>query len=853
MKGLKMKNRSAFIAFLALCTWVLMVVSCSQKETVKYDRNVVINELMASNRTGLLTAKGKPADWIELKNVSADTVNLEGYGIAVVKADAGTAKKKDAGKKNAAGKAEEKDEGKAEKKGEKTKTWVFPSVTMRGGECLVVFVGGKDKAEKKGKELRATVKLPKEGGTVKLLAPDGEVISEVTYGALSPDEALCRQEDGSYVKTYWQSPGFDNTAEGYEAACERMDEQREGGELLIWEVMSRAQSRNNWVELKNVSDDSVDLSAYCLAKKMGKDEGWQLPARTLLPGQMVTIELAGRKANKSDDLQAPFKLGKNETVVLTKGGRFVDGVCAKAAPYGASVGRADGRKGFFFYASPSRNAENGAKGVRFVADRPQFDCPAGVYPEEKQLCLHLNDAERVVHYTLDGSEPTAASPVCTDSIVLTKSTVVRAFAEGDDEALRSDVATMTYLLGTDADHDLAVVAVSVDEDDLYDFNKGIYADGPGYSPEWPHLGANFWKRWTKKAHVEFFDGKEGFSTDCGLKIFGGYSRYEAKKSFCLKFKNEYGQSEVDYDVFGNGETMSFQDLVLRSGSQDFNRCMVRDEFFTSLVKAQSPTLLTQIYRPVALYINAKYFGLYYIREKIDRHFVARHLNVSEDGISIIFSQGYNEAGSSIPYKQLMKYVADHNMADSVAYDSVRKQVDLQGLIDYKLGEIYSGNTDVGNIRYVRSTDPKGDGKWHFVFYDLDATWVGFRPTADYYLSMGGSAAAAHVTAHNVMINRLLANPEFRALFLQRLSHHMTHTFSTENATAEFDRLIAQIRPEMKRNCERWPQLSYEKWEKNVAEFREKFAQKPKIMLDDIRKFLSITEEENQKYFGKLGF
>ncbi|MCH5328337.1 MAG: CotH kinase family protein, partial [Coprobacter sp.] len=728
---------------------------------------------------------------------------------------------------------------------EKKAIWHLPPVKISGGACLVVFAVKGKNDDGNGRELTARLKLPKEGGVVRLLAPDGSVQSEVEYGPLAPDQSLQRLPDGTYAGTYRQSPGFENTPEGHEAACARIDARR-NGPLLVWEVMCRAQRSDlNWVKLKNVSDSVVDLSAYHLSRKMGKD-GLPLPAKTVKPGETVCIPIAGKRGNPNG---IPFKWGKAETVVLTKDGRFVDGVCARPSVYGTSVSRSAGRPGFFICPSPARNTDNGAKGRRYVAPEPQFGCKPGLYGE-KELCLHLNTGGRTVHYTLDGSEPTLASPHWKDSLVITRSTVVRAFAEGDSVSLDSPVATATYLLGTD--HDLAVMNISIDKEDLYDYNRGIYADGPDYSPEIPHLGANFWKKWTRNAHVEFFDGKEGFSQDCGLKIFGGFSRYEAKKSFCLKFKRAYGSSKVHYDFFGNGQTPELQDLVLRSGSQDYNRCMIRDEFFTSLLQAQSPTLLIQMYRPVALYINAEYFGLYYIREKIDPHFVASRLHVAGDSVNIIMSRGYNEVGSSVPYRQLMQYISTHDMTDRACYDYVRQQVDLQGLIDYKLGEIYSGNTDVGNIRYVRSTDPQSDRKWHFVFYDLDATWVGDNP-ASYYLAAGPNAAASNVAVHNIMINRLLANNDFRALFLTRLSHHMQHTFSPENTTAVFDRLVGQIRQEMKYNCERWPQLSYTQWERNIAAFREKFATRPQTVLNDLRRYLSVSEAENKQYFEKLGF
>lgn len=827
-----MKKTSHFPFALTLLVLALMLNSCSEKEELSANHigKIVINELMADNRTGLLSGKGRPEDWIEIKNLTTDTIDLKGCSLAI--------------KLNAADTTSQQD------KHAKDTLWAFPSVKISGSQCLLVFAS-KSKDKQDSTELRADIKLPKEGGCVRLLASDGTILSELKYGELMADCSMQRLQDSTYAATYYPTPGFDNTPEGYEQACAYIDSQRHSP-LLIWELMSRApKTSTNWVELKNVSDTAIDLSAYRLAKKVGKDKGWPMPERTLQPGQQISIQLAGKQANKLNPLHATIKLGNDETVVLTKQGKFQDGACAKPTTYGTSIGRANGRKGFFYYPTPSRGTENGTNGRRYIAQMPQFSHKAGIYKAHERLCLHLNASGRIIHYTLDGSEPTAASPVYKDSIVITKSTVVRAFAEGDSTSLRSGIATATYLLGVS--HDMAVINISVDNADLYDHNRGIYANGPGYSPEWPHLGANFFKKWTKKAHAEMFDEKSGFSVDCGLKIFGGYSRYEDKKSFCLKFKSEYGCPELSYDFFGNGQSPTLEDLVLRSGSQDYNRCMIRDEFFTTLLRAQSPTLLTQVYRPVALYINANYFGLYYIREKIDKHFAKRQLNVKGDSVNIIMSRGYNEQGSSIPYKQLMQYISTHSMADSACYDYIRQQVDLQGLIDYKLGEIYSGNTDVGNIRYVRSTDSDSDRKWHFVFYDLDASWVGNKPSADYYLSMNGSAAGAGVAVHNVMINRLLQNENFRRLFLQRLSHHLHHTFSEKNANNVFDNIIKQIRPEMKRNCERWPQLSYEKWEKNIADFRNKFATKPKIMLDDLRSLLSITEQEDKKYFGDLGY
>lgn len=772
--------------------------------------DLVINELMVSNRTGLVKDDTRPADWIEIRNNGKDSVNLEGYRLSVSK--------------------------------DKTKEWVFPSVGIGAGKCLVVFAE-KHKDSAPGKSLQADFNLPKSGAVVKLLAPNDTILSEVKYSQMEPDQSLARQSDGTYRSTFWQSPGFDNNRQGNELAVRKIDSLRQSP-VLIWELMSRAgHTYEHWVELKNVSDKPVDLSSYRLSKKMGKDEGWALPAKSLEPGGIISFQLAGGKRGKNGSQMAPFKLGDKETVVLTKDGRFMDGMCARLTPYGGSVGRLKDARGLFYFSKPTRNAENTSEGFRYIAENPEWNHKPGIYKDKEEITLKPKNSGRKIHYTLDGSEPTMSSPVLKDSILITKPTVVRSFAEGDSVTMRSNIATATYLPGVD--HDVPVINISVNNGDLYDHNRGIYADGPGRGDEFPYPGANFWKNWTKKAHVEMFDGGEGVSSDCGLKIFGGYSRAEAKKSFRIKFRGEFGNANVNYDFFGTGQPLEMEDLVLRSGSQDYRRYMIKDEFFTSLAQSGSPTLLTQMYRPVALYINAQYFGLYYLREKIDKNFVARKLDLPNDSIDVFLS------GPS-PYMALVNRISGMDMRKSENFELARQNFDLQGLIDYKIGNIFAGKTDVGNIRYARSRHKDSDRKWRFVFYDIDASWSPNSPSAAFFLSTSANINPEKAR-HNVLINRLLQNNEFRKMFLERLSYHLANTYSAKNTTAYFDKFIAGIRNEMKHNCKRWTGLSYEKWENNIKSFRARLEDRPQIILNDLRRYLAVTDEENKKYFASLGY
>ena len=401
---------------------------------------------------------------------------------------------------------------------------------------------------------------------------------------------------------------------------------------------------------------------------------------------------------------------------------------------------------------------------------------------------------------------------------------------------------------------MPVINVTMSNYDLYDYGHGIYATGPGAQVEFPHLGANYWHKWWRKAHIEMFDSVAGgFSVGCEIAISGGFSRALDKKSFKIRFRDEHGPARLNYDLFGNGQTHEYRNFVLRGGSQDIMGVMIRDEFFTSLMQPQCPDLLIQKFRPVALYINKEYFGLYYIREKVDEHFVADHYDVKDDSVSIVTGGRFAEEGTMKYYNEFMSYVRNHDLSQKENYEYVKANLDLVGLIDFKLGQIYSSNNDPDNVRFTQARDSKGDRKWHLVFYDLDDTWQFMMP-AGFYLRGGWQTNVANVGIHNFLIDRLLRNSEFRELFMQRLSLHLHSTFSAKNATQHFDKLIALIKPEMPRNCERWAKvLTYEKWLEHVADFRAKFNERPAVILNDLRKELKITPEEEKKYFADLGY
>ena len=54
---------------------------------------------------------------------------------------------------------------------------------------------------------------------------------------------------------------------------------------------------------------------------------------------------------------------------------------------------------------------------------------------------------------------------------------------------------------------------------------------------------------------------------------------------------------------------------------------------------------------------------------------------------------------------------------------------------------------------------------------------------------------------------------------------------------------------MKRNLERWGNMSYSNWEKHVKDLREFARKRNKAVIQDAKSYFNLSESEVKKYFG----
>ena len=793
---------------------------------------IKISEIAPKNHIGLTDSFGETSDWIELHNTSDTEVNLKGYKLS--------------------------------DSAEEPYAWSFPDVTVESGGYIYVFCSGRD--VEKGDEIHSDFVLSSKSGTVVLARPDGGIVDHVEYSGVETNESYADDENGNFTATPWQTPGFANTVDGYEKYAETL---KMPSGLIINEVMvgnEKYCAHNggryyDWIELYNASDADIDLSEYTLSKELSDLGAFTLPQRTLRPGEYALVMCSGDETlSTSSYIHANFKIDNDgEELFLSKNDTVVDSVYFSNIRAGYSFGRSSLGNGFYNLSQPTPGYVNGM-GIRQVSSAPFTDTAEGVYNNVANVKVALSAfGDATVYYTTDCTEPTYTSTQYLGELTLDKTTVVKAVAY-EKGKLPSAVVTLSYIVNEN--HTLPVISLSADPDDLFDYYTGIYADGPGYTYEFPHKGANFWQDWERDAHVAFFaDGEDGFSLDCGIKMFGNYGRAYDQKPFQIKFKKKYGTSELHYKMFEQYSDMSvFDALVLRCGSQDSYRSRFRDELFTSLVTDSSSTLLSQAYRACVLYLNGQYWGVYYIREKVDENFLAQHENYGPDSFTMLYRNGEVIMGDTDEgYASLIYFVETHDMTLKENYDYVCSRIDIQNYIDFKIFQAYSGNYDLHNIKYYKSDAEGSDGKWRWIFYDQD---YAFHELGD---SVARTVESGYHFISNTLIRNLLKNPDCRALYLSRMSELFSSALSADTVLAKINALYEESLPEMQRHCERWS-LSFDNWKYEVDVLRRTVSDSGSIeglgglsyggsriaqVLANLKSTLYLTDEEYNKYFGGL--
>lgn len=532
-----------------------------------------------------------------------------------------------------------------------------------------------------------------------------------------------------------------------------------------------------------------------------------------------------------------------------------------------------------------------------------FSQGSGVYEDPFSLTLTSRKGE-TIYYTLDGSDPTnpenkarteytspisvterkgdknvlsAVDPLLFDSANLVvnkrdntlhskvkapaddavdKATVIRAVSQ-DEDGNYSAIKTNTYFVGSMTDHisgikehceasgiDLSVMSITINPEDFFDAEKGIYVRGNVFERAWQEqlkkgeldghnvsdvirkLPANYNQRgrdWERQAHIDYFESNGEKTTcllqqDCGVRMQGNYSRSDLQKGMRLIARQDYGKKNFEYPFFGDlakndtGDTLAkFKKLVLRNGGNTAFTTKCSDAYWQSLVRGMKCD--TQASRACVAYLNGEYWGIYILQEDYDDSYFEETHGVKKEDVVVYkgdaetYKIGYKLDEGDLPsgvtdvsyyFEDLLKFYETHtDLKKQEDYDAFTELVDVESVRDYFAINIWINNKwdwpgknwSAWKTVQKEEGNPYADGRWRLCLYDLDFGGVSGNSDAyantileDNYKDKG----LLDMDTDNpvvLMYAYLMTNEGFRKDFSETLQKLSEENFQSDTAIA----------------------------------------------------------------------
>ncbi len=614
--------------------------------------DVVINEFMASNGTTIADEDGDFEDWIELHNSGNQPVDLAGWGLSDNPAN--------------------------------PFKWQIPegSVIAPGGHFLV-FASGKDRIP--GGPLPGLLREVYSG------IPGTDVFDLTSHPSFPNSPSSMNR-----LTDFFEAPT--DVADNYGQRVRGILIAPDTGNYRFWIAsddssrlslgsdpanMTAIASVNGWTSPRQWSKYTSQRSALiplvagqqyhieALMKEGGGGDNlavrWQRPDGTIeepIPAHHFISPTTGQ-------LHSNFRIASSgEPLVLTRpDGTTADQTPPVDLPRDVSYGRlTDGAATWHYFADATPGAANTSTPV-VLPPVVTISEARGFRSVSFSVSLAASEPGATIRYTLDGSTPGPGSPVYSGPLLISGTTTLRASAV-EPGMIQLPPATATWLFlddilqqasatppGWPANNQInnhrmeygmreeivandnarlrqgmkSIPSISLvtDLDHLFGIDTGIYS----YS--------NISHGWERPVSVELIDpdGNQDaqFQIDAGLRLRGAYSRStnNPKHSLRLLFRSAYGEKNLNFPLFGDEGTSSFDKIDLRTAQNyswafenNNNNTFLREVFSRDTQRDMGmPHTRSRYYH---LYLNGQYWGLYMTQERGEADWAATYLGGESD-------------------------------------------------------------------------------------------------------------------------------------------------------------------------------------------------------------------------------
>ena len=503
-----------------------------------------------------------------------------------------------------------------------------------------------------------------------------------------------------------------------------------------------------------------------------------------------------------------------------------------------------------------------------------FSHTGGYYAEPFALNLTA-PAGYTIHYTLNGSIPTVADKAYTGPITLSEACysrseifrlrnspqqywyspeevehiiVVRAALFNAAGQRVSEVGTQPYLIGSlmDMETSLPVMSLCVDSADLFDYDSGIFVPGRLYDPSSPdpNRTGNYYQRgdeWERLAHLSYIvNGQQRLNQDCGVRMHGISQRNKPQKAMTLYAREEYGKKKFAYRFFANRDADKYKRLVLRSfqATLPYSEAGVTDWLCQQIAEPLRCDNLAAT--PVALFLNGEYWGIYFLEEKPDEHYIENLYGIDDEAVDIINWWDFAESGTIGRWEAFYTRLESLDPADSADLAWLKEEVDIDALIDYMLLQLFIINSDwpANNARCWSAAGCK----WRWIFFDGDYSF--YNTYFDVYANLvcdDDSTTYPTSAQATLLFRRLLQYDEMKLKAVKRLQELAGNELAYRTTGAKLEQIRNTVASEIKYQKKRFNSPTEKGWKKALDNLDDLLSQRAGQLLEGFSRFLEIYD------------
>ena len=521
--------------------------------------------------------------------------------------------------------------------------------------------------------------------------------------------------------------------------------------------------------------------------------------------------------------------------------------------------------GFVLFTAFFANAQN---------DTVVFSVSGGFYEDVLQLELYNIKPQNHIRYTTNGNRPTAQSPLYEEALQLDENLysksdiytiincpkqdfylpdsvqhciVIRAAVFDENDSCISGVKTNSYFiraLGCDT-HGLPAVSLCADSLDLFDYETGIFVPGIFFDSLNPYFTGNYFmkgREWERLSNFEFYEfDNSGVNQQVGLRTHGNQSRWRSQKGMKIYAREEYGKKRLKHKFFETLPLNNFKHLCLKPYGAAWNGSGCKDYICSRM--AQDINLEFQASRPIVLFLNGEYWGIYYIAEKTDERFLEDHFGIDPEEVTIIGNWCELECGDACNYNFFFAWMQQADLSDEEQYTYAEAHIDISNFIDYYVLELFAANLDwpANNTRMWQ----QDHSKWRWIFFDGDACLEVLTFDVFANATYDGEASYPSSQRATLFFRKLLENEHFKEQFASRFNQLAATTFAYQSTKFYFDYIYETLRDEVPSQIERFNNpANYLTWEYYCMAVIDRFLrERPGGIIDELNAIMSVDESE----------